>query len=72
MRNTKFVSAIVQGNKLNDDNCIVLCFYGPKGGTRAIETLSLAAANLLAADLTKAVQAIDSALAAQQAGAANA
>jgi hypothetical protein len=59
MRNTKYVSAVTVGNKLDDDKCVVLALYGPRGGTRAIETLSRDAANKLAWDILEATKAID-------------
>lgn len=59
MRNTQYISAIVQGNKLNDDNAVVLALYGPQGGTRAIETLSLASAGNLVKALLAAIETIE-------------
>jgi hypothetical protein len=49
----------VQGNKLNDDNAVVLALYGPQGGTRAIETLSLASAGNLVKALLAAIETIE-------------
>jgi hypothetical protein len=50
----KFISARANGYASNDDE-IVISFYGPRGGSRAIESLNLEAAEKLLAELARAI-----------------
>lgn len=54
----KFVSVITQGTLAPGADEVVLFIYGPKGGTRAIESLSPAAAYGLGHELIKSAEAI--------------
>ena len=53
------ISAFVKGDKLDTDYSVQLWLYGPRGGTRALETLSLEAAKELHSALACAIGKIE-------------
>ena len=54
----KFVTVITQGTIAHDADEVLLFFYGPQGGKRAIESLTPATAHALGHDLIDAAEAI--------------
>jgi hypothetical protein len=53
------VHAIASGTIKETDNEIVIAFYGPRGGVRSVQSLSLESAKQLAANLLVAITHIE-------------